>query len=70
MDLEMPVMGGIEATRKALAMQPNLKILVLTMLGMKNNYVYVIDAGVKGFIFITSGKQELEKAIKNNKYFG
>ena len=64
MDLEMPVMGGIEATKKALELRPNLKILVLTMLGMKNNYTEVINAGVKGFIFKTSGKQELEKAIK------
>jgi len=64
MDIEMPVMGGLEATTKAIAMRPNLKILVLTMLCKKNNYTDMINAGAIGFVLKTSGKQELEKAIK------
>jgi len=64
MDIEMPVMGGLEATIKALIMKPGLKILVLTMLGNKDNYTAMINAGVLGFVLKTSGKKELEKAIK------
>ena len=64
MDIEMPVMGGLEATIKAIAKNPDLKILVLTMLGNKDNYTSMINAGVMGFVLKTSGKQELEKAIK------
>jgi len=64
MDIEMPVMGGLEATTKAIALRPNLKILVLTMLSKKNNYTDMINAGAIGFVLKTSGKQELEKAIK------
>lgn len=64
MDIEMPVMGGLEATTKAIAMRPDLKILALTMLSGKDNYIDMIKAGVMGFVVKTSGKQELEKAIK------
>jgi len=63
MDIEMPVMNGLEATRKALAIRPGLKILALTMLSDKDNYTEMINAGVMGFVLKSSGKQELEKAI-------
>lgn len=64
MDIEMPLMDGLEATKKALEIRPNLKILALSMLSGKSNYTAMIKAGVMGFVVKTSGKQELEKAIK------
>jgi len=64
MDIEMPVMDGLEATTKAMALKPHLKILALTMLSQKNNYTGMINAGALGFVLKSSGKQELEKAIK------
>lgn len=64
MDIEMPTMGGLEATQKAISIRPDLKILVLTMTGEKENYADMIKAGVMGFVLKTSGKQILEKAIK------
>jgi DNA-binding NarL/FixJ family response regulator len=64
MDIEMPVMGGMEATEKAKAGWPGIKILALTMLSDKENYTGMIHAGAMGFVLKTSGKQELEKAIK------
>lgn len=64
MDIEMPVMDGLEATKKAKANQPDIKILVVTMLNEKDNYTAMINAGAMGFVLKTSGKQELEKAIK------
>ncbi len=67
MDIEMPVMNGLEATAKALVMRPGLKILLLTMLNMKDNYPAMINTGAMGFVLKTSGKQELEKAIKTVK---
>jgi DNA-binding NarL/FixJ family response regulator len=64
MDIEMPVMNGLEATIKARTFKPDLKILVLTMLGEKENYTSMIQAGAMGFVLKTSGKQELQRAIK------
>lgn len=63
MDIEMPVMGGLEATRKALLMRPELRILVLTMLNDKANYFDMTNEGVSGFVLKTAGKQEFERAI-------
>lgn len=63
MDIEMPIMGGLEATKNALKICPDLKILVLTMLSGKTNYFDMINAGAMGFVLKTSGKQEFEKAI-------
>lgn len=65
MDIEMPVMGGLEATKQALKLFPDLKILVLTMLNEKENYLDMINAGAMGFVLKTSGKLEFEKAICN-----
>jgi len=63
MDIEMPVMNGLEATINALKMRPDLKVLVLTMLSEKANYLDMLNAGAMGFVLKTSGKQEFEKAI-------
>ena len=64
MDIAMPVMGGMEATEKAKALYPDLKILALTMFDEENNYLDMVQAGVLGFILKTAGKHELERAIK------
>lgn len=63
MDIDMPVMNGLEATKKALEKHPDIKILVLSMYGNKNYYNQFVSAGVSGFILKTSGKFELENAI-------
>ncbi len=65
MDIEMPVMGGLEATRKAKEIRPEIKILTLTMLSDKANYFEMVNAGAMGFVLKTSGKKEFERAIKN-----
>ena len=63
MDIDMPVMNGIEATKKAIEKYPKLKVLVLTMFGDEKYYVEMINAGVKGFVLKSSNKSELIKAI-------
>ena len=63
-DLKMPVMGGLEATRKAISISPGLKILVVTMSNWKENFADITKAGVMGLVLKTSGKTILEKAIK------
>ena len=63
MDIDMPIMNGIEATKKAIEKYPELKVLVLTMFGEEKYYVEMIDAGAKGFVLKSSNKSELIKAI-------
>jgi DNA-binding NarL/FixJ family response regulator len=64
MDIEMPAMNGIEATRLATAKYPNLKIITLSMFGEEEYYYKMIDAGAKGFILKNSDIDEVIKAIK------
>lgn len=64
MDIEMPVMNGFDATKKALELYPDLRVLVLTMLNDRENYQDMINAGALGFVLKTSGKKEFEKAIE------
>lgn len=64
MDIEMPLMDGLEATRKALAMRPGLKILGLTMFFEMEYLNAMMLSGAMGFVLKTSGKQELENAIR------
>jgi DNA-binding NarL/FixJ family response regulator len=63
MDIEMPQMNGIEATKQALEKFPNLRILILSMFSDQQYYHAMIEAGAHGFILKDSGKNELERAI-------
>ena len=65
MDIEMPVMDGMEATEKALHQDPELHIVALSMYGDENYYTRMINAGARGFMLKNSGIQEVENAIKN-----
>lgn len=63
MDISMPLMDGIEATRKAIEKQPGLKVLTLSSFGDEQYYFNMIEAGAKGFVVKNAGFAELEKAI-------
>ena len=65
MDIEMPELDGIEATKIATKKYPGLKILALTMSNEQIYYQNMISAGAKGFILKTSGINELKKAISD-----
>jgi DNA-binding NarL/FixJ family response regulator len=64
MDISMPVMDGIEATKQAIEKNPDLKVLTFSMFGDEEYYFKMIQSGVKGFILKSSGITELENAIK------
>jgi DNA-binding NarL/FixJ family response regulator len=63
-DIEMPVMNGIEATRKALEMKPGLKMIALSMFGEDAYLHQMIDAGVSGFLLKNINKEGLDRAIR------
>jgi len=54
MDISMPEMNGVEATKKAIELKPNLKILVLSSLGDEEYYHKMIEAGASGFLLKNS----------------
>lgn len=73
LDIEMPIMDGVEATRQAVLLYPDIKILILSMHKDEEFYSSMIDLGVKGFILKESDSSEVKKAIDEildgNLYF-
>lgn len=65
MDISMPELNGVEATKEAIAKRPGLKILVLSMYGDEEYYYEMIHAGAQGFVLKQSGANELETAIQS-----
>jgi NarL family two-component system response regulator LiaR len=63
MDLVMPKMDGIEATRRITAEQPGVRILVLTSFAADDKVFPAIKAGALGYILKDSGPAELVHAI-------
>ena len=65
MDINMPEMDGVEATKTALKKFPKLNIISLSMFGDQHYYKQMIEAGAKGFLVKNSDVEEIEDAIKN-----
>ena len=64
MDLAMPIMGGLEATRKIRKEFPGTKVLALTQYDDSEYVVPIIEAGACGFITKMSVFSELAEAIE------
>lgn len=63
MDINMPEMDGIEATRRGLKICPGINIIALSMYGEEEYYYKMVDAGVKGFVLKDSDISEVKEAI-------
>lgn len=72
-DFNMPYLSGIDLTLQIKAFNPNVKVLLLTMVEDSNHIREAIKAGVNGYVLKKTGKDELEKAILTiyggKKYF-
>ncbi len=64
MDLKMPVMNGVEATRRIRTKFPVVKVLVLTTYNDDEWVLYAIQAGASGYLLKDTPRNELIKAIK------
>jgi DNA-binding NarL/FixJ family response regulator len=64
MDINMPKMNGIDASREALKLCPDVKIIILSMHDDIQYYDSIVQLGVDGFLLKESNFFELEKAIE------
>jgi len=65
MDIAMPIMDGVEATRRIHKEFPKVKILALTQYDDKAYVFPVIEAGASGFISKTAASSELVAGIRS-----
>src|ERR1051325_8990108 len=63
MDLKMPGMNGIVATRKITASQPDVRVLVITMFDDDDSVFAAMRAGARGYLLKDADKDELVRAI-------
>lgn len=64
MDLTMPGMHGLEATRAITSSLNNVKVLVLTMHQEEDYLLAVLEAGGSGYVTKKSADQDLTRAIR------
>ncbi|MES2946943.1 MAG: response regulator transcription factor [Pseudomonadota bacterium] len=63
MDVSMPKVNGIEATRNLLASHPQVKVVALSGYNYKQFVLEMLDAGVTGYVIKSSAAQQLRQAI-------
>jgi DNA-binding NarL/FixJ family response regulator len=63
MDISMPVMDGIEATRVIKSNHPDIKVLGLSMYNDRNFIADILKTGASGYILKNTGKEELVNAL-------
>ncbi len=72
MDITMPDLNGIEATRQILTKHPNIKVLALSMHSDRRSIVEMFKAGASGYLLKDCAFEEITQAINavvaNRKY--
>lgn len=63
LDLEMPVMDGIEATRRIRAAQPDVAVVVLTSFSDRERILGALDAGAAGYLLKDTEPDTIARAI-------
>jgi len=64
MDLEMPVLDGIEATRRIVEAAPGVAVVVLTSFSDREQILRALDAGAIGYLLKDAEPAELERAVR------
>jgi DNA-binding NarL/FixJ family response regulator len=63
MDIHMPDVDGVEATRRLLAQWPEAQVLILTMAADDSAVFAAIQAGALGYLLKGSGLEEIDRAV-------
>jgi DNA-binding NarL/FixJ family response regulator len=64
MDVQMPDMNGLEATRRLVAASPQVGVIIVTMFEDDETLFAALRAGAKGYVLKGSGQEELVRAIE------
>jgi DNA-binding NarL/FixJ family response regulator len=65
MDLDMPGVGGVEATRRIVAAQPSMAVLVLTMLDEDESVFAAMRAGARGYVVKGADTDDVLRALQS-----
>src|SRR6266566_1756904 len=65
MDLQMPGVNGIEATRQILQASPHIRILVVTLFEDDSSVFTALRAGARGYILKDTKEEEMLRAIRS-----
>jgi two-component system, NarL family, response regulator NreC len=72
-DIKMPIMDGIEATKKVAELFPDMGIIGLSMFDEDDLIVDMLEAGAKGYLIKNAGKEQITEAIRtvynNDPYY-
>ena len=63
LDLQMPTLGGVEATRQILAAAPGCRVLVLSASGEHEDVLEAVKAGATGYLVKSASRDELVDAV-------
>jgi DNA-binding NarL/FixJ family response regulator len=65
MDLRMPGLDGIEATRRIVADSPHIAVLVLTMFDDDDSVFSALRAGARGYLLKGADREQIRRAIRS-----
>ena len=65
MDIAMPQMNGMEATRQIVIRNPRINVLILSMYSDENYIVQVLRAGARGYLLKDSAEDDLINAVRS-----
>jgi DNA-binding NarL/FixJ family response regulator len=64
LDLAMPGMGGVEATRRIVAASPHARVLVLSMSDDDDSVFAALRAGARGYLLKGAGRAEILRSVR------
>ncbi len=64
LDLHMPLLGGVEATRRLKLECPDTAVLVLTMYDDEQHVLAAVRAGARGYLLKGAGQEEIDRAVR------
>ncbi|MFF3619153.1 response regulator [Streptomyces sp. NPDC002467] len=64
MDLRMPVMDGIETTRRLAERYPEVAVVVLTTFADDDSILGALGAGARGYLTKNAGRRDITRAIR------